>query len=244
MADFYPLISRAVAALDNKSSEARRAVYDRARAALANQFQKIDPLLSETDVEIERQALEDAINKVEAETILGEGTWPLPERSQVESSEQKSELNVQQTRAPDDPTKAEIVIKPVEQSANFSSYRWTLYLASAYALTEFIRALYVYDTLNFDQRYIVRVVIALIIPIGLFLHSSVVRYLGGAYFVLVAASVLSPLVTAKPVWNVGLIWFFAIGVLSLPLIWFLLISKKFSGEFEMPSRNTWKRYER
>jgi hypothetical protein len=70
---------------------------------------------------------------------------------------------------------------PVEQSANVSSYKWTLYLASAYALTEFIWALLVYFYVN--QRdvvpiVIVRVVIALIIPVGLFLHSSVVRYLG------------------------------------------------------------------
>jgi hypothetical protein len=70
MADYYPLISRAIAALDNKSKEARRAVYDRARAALANQFQN-DPAFA---FERERRALEDAINKVEADTILSEGT--------------------------------------------------------------------------------------------------------------------------------------------------------------------------
>jgi hypothetical protein len=66
MADYYPLISRAIAALDNKSSEARRAIYDRARAALANQFQNDPPFAFEH----ERLALEDAINKVEADTIL------------------------------------------------------------------------------------------------------------------------------------------------------------------------------
>jgi hypothetical protein len=108
MADYYPLISRAIAALDNKSKEARSAVYDGARTALANQFQEADPLFL---VERERLALEDAINKVEAE-------WSIPERLQVESSEQKSGSNVQQTQAPDDPSKAEIVPKPVQQSAN------------------------------------------------------------------------------------------------------------------------------
>jgi hypothetical protein len=89
--------------------------------------------------------------------------------------------------------------------------------------------------------YMVRVVIALIIPIGLLLHSNVVRYLGGAYFVSIAASVLWPLLTAKLVWSVGLIWVFAIGVLSLPLIWLLLISKKFSSEFT-GLRNTEPKY--
>lgn len=69
MADYYPLISRAITALDEKSKEARSAVYDRARAALANQLQKANPPLSETDLEHERSALEDAINRVEAGAI-------------------------------------------------------------------------------------------------------------------------------------------------------------------------------
>ena len=108
MADYYPLIRNAVAALDEKSREARSAVYDRARTALANQLQEADPPFL---VERERSALEDAINKVEAE-------WPIPERLQVESNERTSGSNVRQTQAPDDPSKAEIVTKPVEQSTN------------------------------------------------------------------------------------------------------------------------------
>ena len=34
MADFYPILARAVAGLSETSPEARRAIYDRARAAL------------------------------------------------------------------------------------------------------------------------------------------------------------------------------------------------------------------
>ena len=94
MADYYPLISRAIAALDNKSSEARRAVYDRARAALANQFQNDPPFAFEH----ERLALEDAINKVEADTILREGTSPTPERQQVESNEPGSTKDTEPSR--------------------------------------------------------------------------------------------------------------------------------------------------
>ena len=75
MADYYPLISRAVGALDKKSREARRALYDRARATLADQLQKVDPPLSETKLEHERLALEDAIGKVEADAALSEATW-------------------------------------------------------------------------------------------------------------------------------------------------------------------------
>lgn len=93
MADYYPLISRAIAALDNESSEARRAVYDRARAVLVNQFQN-DPRFA---FEQERLALEDAINKVEAETILSEGTWPTPEGLQVESNEPGSAKDIERS---------------------------------------------------------------------------------------------------------------------------------------------------
>jgi len=94
MADYYPVISRAIAALDNKSSEARRAVYDRARAALANQLQKVNPPFA---FEHERLALEDAINKVEADTILSEGTRPTPEGLQVESNEPGSAKDIERS---------------------------------------------------------------------------------------------------------------------------------------------------
>src|SRR5262245_24866434 len=75
MTDFYPLISRAVGALDKKSKEARHALYDRARATLADQLQRVDPPLSETKLEHEWLALEDAIGKVEADAILREPQW-------------------------------------------------------------------------------------------------------------------------------------------------------------------------
>jgi hypothetical protein len=74
MADWYPLMSDAIAALDKKTSEARRAFYDRARAALADSLRKADPPLSLTFIEHERLALEDAIGKVEAGAILGDRT--------------------------------------------------------------------------------------------------------------------------------------------------------------------------
>jgi hypothetical protein len=94
MADYYPLISRAVAALDDKSKAARSAVYDRARAALANQFQN-DPRFA---FENERRALEDAINKVEADAILSEGTRPTAEGLQVESNEPSSAKDIEPSR--------------------------------------------------------------------------------------------------------------------------------------------------
>ena len=67
MAEYYPLISRAVAGLDKSTGEARRALYERARAALMTQLRGVTPVLSEADITRERLALEEAIRKVEAE---------------------------------------------------------------------------------------------------------------------------------------------------------------------------------
>src|ERR1700761_3264203 len=68
MADYYPLIARAVAGLDpNAPGEARRALYERARAALIAQLRGVQPPLSESEITRERLSLEEAVRKVESE---------------------------------------------------------------------------------------------------------------------------------------------------------------------------------
>lgn len=68
MADYYPLIARAVAGLDpNASGESRRALYERARTALIAQLRGVQPPLTEAEITRERLALEEAVRKVEAE---------------------------------------------------------------------------------------------------------------------------------------------------------------------------------
>src|SRR3954467_9483132 len=67
MADYYPLLTRALDALTERSPAMRRAVYDRARAALMDQLRNLEPPLSEGDIARERLALEDAVNRVESE---------------------------------------------------------------------------------------------------------------------------------------------------------------------------------
>ncbi|HEY4140283.1 MAG TPA: hypothetical protein VGM57_02655 [Pseudolabrys sp.] len=67
MADYYPLIVRAVGGLDKNTGENRRALYERARGALVNQLRSVDPPLNESDITKERLALEESIRKVEAE---------------------------------------------------------------------------------------------------------------------------------------------------------------------------------
>lgn len=66
MADYFPVLSRAVAGLPNNTAEARRAVYDRARAAIVRQLRAIEPPLAEEDIAKERLGLEEAIRKIEA----------------------------------------------------------------------------------------------------------------------------------------------------------------------------------
>jgi hypothetical protein len=68
MADYYPLIARAVAGLEKNTGEGRRVLYDRARQALVAQLRSVTPALSESDVTRERLALEEAVRKVEAES--------------------------------------------------------------------------------------------------------------------------------------------------------------------------------
>ena len=66
MNDYYPLIARAVERLDRSTGETRRAVYERARKAIA-QLRSNQPALLDADITKERLALEEAIRKVEAE---------------------------------------------------------------------------------------------------------------------------------------------------------------------------------
>jgi hypothetical protein len=67
MADYYPLIARAVAGLEKNTGEARRALYERARKALLDQLRNSEPALGESEITRERLALEESIRKVEAE---------------------------------------------------------------------------------------------------------------------------------------------------------------------------------
>lgn len=68
MADYQPLIQRAIAGLDKNTGEARRALYERARTALVAQLRGVKPPLPEAEITRERLALEEAIRKVEAES--------------------------------------------------------------------------------------------------------------------------------------------------------------------------------
>jgi len=67
MAEYYPLLAKAVAGLPDSTPETRRAVYERARKALLGQLRALNPPVPDEDVERENQALDEAVAKLEAE---------------------------------------------------------------------------------------------------------------------------------------------------------------------------------
>src|ERR1700734_3364228 len=68
MADYYPLLAKALANLPNRSaSTARRAIYERARKALIGQLRSIQPPMPEVDIAGEDAALDRAIARLETE---------------------------------------------------------------------------------------------------------------------------------------------------------------------------------
>ena len=77
MADYYPLLSKAIAGLTEPTAEARQAIYERARRALLNQLRNLDPPVGDDVIEREAQALERAVAQLETELMVRLG--PLPE---------------------------------------------------------------------------------------------------------------------------------------------------------------------
>jgi hypothetical protein len=67
MADYKELLRRAISALPENNGAARRAVYEKARAALVGQLRAITPPLPARDITQHRLQLEDCIRQVEQE---------------------------------------------------------------------------------------------------------------------------------------------------------------------------------
>lgn len=67
MADYYPLLVRAISGLGQNTAETRKIVFDRARAALLKQLRSVEPPLPEGEIVRERQSLEEAIRRITAE---------------------------------------------------------------------------------------------------------------------------------------------------------------------------------
>jgi len=80
MADYYPLLARAVAALNPNTKEQRQALYDRARNTLIEKLR--DSTFSQADQKAESEALEAAIQRVEMEAMRRTAPPPRPKTRQ------------------------------------------------------------------------------------------------------------------------------------------------------------------
>jgi hypothetical protein len=80
MADYYPLLAKAVVGLPNSTAETRHAIYERARKALFGQLRSLDPPVAEEAIEREAQALERAVAQLETELTspIGSESGALP----------------------------------------------------------------------------------------------------------------------------------------------------------------------
>lgn len=67
MAEYYPLIAKAIASLPNPTVETRHAIYERARTALVRQLRNMQPPAPESDITREANALDEAIARLETE---------------------------------------------------------------------------------------------------------------------------------------------------------------------------------
>ena len=87
---YYPVILRAVSQLPNNTPEARKGLYERARAAHAGQLRGQQ---SELEVARERLALETAIRRVEDEATPSQSPRPVPGNASIESAPKKERVS-------------------------------------------------------------------------------------------------------------------------------------------------------
>jgi hypothetical protein len=86
MADYTPLVQRAVDGLEHNTGENRRVLYERARTALLAQLRSVEPPLAEDDITKERMALEDAIRRVEAAAAHADKQAPSSDESKPDEA--------------------------------------------------------------------------------------------------------------------------------------------------------------
>ncbi|MEN3931226.1 hypothetical protein WJT86_09170 [Microvirga sp. W0021] len=122
MADYYPLIARAIEGLTDKSPAVRKAVYERARNALISQLKTLEPPVSVSDLERERVALDQAIVAVEALYVQ-----PTPQEAEThipqEPAQQLLEPISEVVSQPEIPVQPDVVpeeAEPVDENVALS----------------------------------------------------------------------------------------------------------------------------
>jgi hypothetical protein len=90
--DYLSLLNRAILTIDKNTPEARSKIYDRARHALLNQLESVEPPLSSSAIEKEQRQLEGAIRRFESQqktapAPAGKGQSPAQPARSVTSRE-------------------------------------------------------------------------------------------------------------------------------------------------------------
>src|ERR1700676_1810397 len=81
MAEYYTVLKKAIGGLDNNQAEARRTVYDKARNDLIGHWKAVDPPLTTAEISRQRLELEEAIRKVERESVTNPNPARVPART-------------------------------------------------------------------------------------------------------------------------------------------------------------------
>jgi hypothetical protein len=122
MADYYPLLAKAISGLKDSTPEARTAIYDRARKALLGQLRAMQPPAPEAAIDREAKALEEAIARLELERAAAATEAPpaLEHEAQIQADHQAEFKREPQQTQPEDEAKAGAApqaVKPAEAEA-------------------------------------------------------------------------------------------------------------------------------
>jgi hypothetical protein len=114
MADYYPLLAKAVSGLKASTPETRQAIYERARKALLGQLRSMQPPAPEGAIEREAEALDEAIARLER------GLFGIPAAGQeAPAQESLAPHSAAQDSAAQDSAVAEPAVREAEPASPF-----------------------------------------------------------------------------------------------------------------------------
>src|SRR6476661_4115706 len=94
MAEYYPLLARAIAGLPQSTPDTRRVIYERARTALIGQLRAVQPPIAESDIQRESRMLDEAIARLEQEAEAGPAAKPADKPVERPASEPRKPLDM------------------------------------------------------------------------------------------------------------------------------------------------------
>lgn len=126
--DYFPLLKRAIGTVEGSSSEARHAIYDRARGTVESTLGSRTPPMPEPNIQAELAALEDAIWRMEMDLAA---TTPTEPSARAPSSAERS---VDYSDALENMRYVRRILQPGERILARGKYHWIVYGESLLAL--------------------------------------------------------------------------------------------------------------